>query len=97
MAQLPKGLPLELMQTRWKSQIDPLLANPVNSVSFLKNIALNNGSTVINHLLGRKMQGWFVLDIDGAGNPYRDPAAPFNATTLTLISSAACNVNLGVF
>lgn len=95
MAQLPINLPVPLMQTKWASQLNPVLANPLNSVSILKNVDLLTGANIINHLLGREMQGWMILDIDAAVVPYR--SAPFNNLTLTLTASAPCTVNIGVF
>ena len=93
--QLPLKLSLDMMQTKWKSILDPLIANILNSENILKDVKLSVGDNVINHLLGRKMQGWEILDIDGASVIYR--SAPLNATTLTLNSSAAVTVSLGVF
>lgn len=95
MAQLPINLPLPLMQTKWSSQLNPVLANPINNVSILKNISLKNGTTIIPHLLQRNPQGWFLTDIQGAATIYR--SAPFNNLTLTLTSNAAVTVNIGVF
>lgn len=83
------------MQTRWKSLIDPVLANPLNGISIISNQALINGQTVINHKLGRVMQGWFLVDIQGPATIYR--SAPFNNLTLTLTSNTAVVVNIGVF
>jgi hypothetical protein len=93
--QLPIKLPLDLMQQRWKSLLDPILGNPVNGVSILPNVKLNNGVTVINHKLGQVQQGWFLTDIQGAATIYR--SAAFNDLTLTLTSNAAVTVNIGVF
>jgi hypothetical protein len=84
-----------MTQTLWASQLDPLLANPLNSVRVLPNVSLNNGVTVINHLLGQMMQGWFLTDIQGAATIYR--SAAMNSLTLTLTSNAAVTVNIGVF
>lgn len=92
---LSKSLPLELMLTQWASQLEPLIGNPLNSVLILKNVELAMGDTVINHRLGKTQQGWFLVDIDGAATVYR--SAAFNALTLTLNSSAAVTVSLGVF
>jgi len=93
--QLPLGFPLPQMQTLWKSLLDPVLDNPLNDISILKNVQLNNGVTVINHRLGRNQQGWFLTDIQGAATVYR--SAAFNSLTLTLTSNAAVTVNIGVF
>jgi hypothetical protein len=80
---------------KWKSLIDPLLKNPLNQISILENIELQIGNNVINHKLGRKMQGWIVLDVNAATVIYR--SAPLNNLTLTLNSSAKATINLGVF
>ena len=92
---LPQKLPLPLMQTQWAAQLNPLLDNPLSSAILLEGVSLNNGVTVVNHLLGRQMQGWFIVDINGAATVYR--SAPMNNKTLTLTSSAAVTVNIGVF
>lgn len=92
---LPLKLSLDMMQTKWKSQLDPVLANPMTNISILKNVQLKSGSNVINHLLGQMQQGWILTDIQGAATVYR--GAPFNEFTLTLISSADVTVNIGVF
>lgn len=84
-----------LMQSNWASQIDPIITNPLNKANILNNVALANGVTVINHLLGRMMQGWFIVDITGAATIYR--SAAMNNLTLTLTSNAAVTVNIGVF
>jgi hypothetical protein len=84
-----------MMQTKWASIINPFLMNPTNSKNVLMGISLNNGVTVINHLLGRMMQGWTLTDINGSASIYR--SAPMNNTTLTITSNAAVVVNIEVF
>lgn len=83
------------METKWKSILDPVIANNLNNVSILTEVSLINGVTVINHRLGKLLQGWFLLDINGAATIYR--SAPFSTTTLTLTSNAAVVVDVGVF
>lgn len=83
------------MQTNWASQLNPLLAQPMSSGLILKDVALISGTTVVNHLLGRKIQGWFVVDSNAAATVYRSAAK--NALTLSLTSSAAVTVDLFVF
>lgn len=100
MAQLPllQGLgssTLYRMLTQWKSQIDPVLAEPLTGGSFLQNVPLVSGTTVINHLLGQTPQGWLLADNTAAVTVFR--SAPFNASTLTLTSSGATTVSLYVF
>lgn len=95
---LPLHLDLPQMQSKWKSQIDPLLSNPVIKGQLLTNILLANGTTVINHGLGRKLIGWFLVGINGAATVYDSQAS--NQTpqlTLVLVSNAAVSCNLWVF
>ena len=89
-------LPLSLLQTQWKAQLDPILANPMTNMVVLKNIDLIAGDNVINHTLGRIQQGWIITDQQKSGATiYR--SAPFDSTTLTLTSSAEVTISLGVF
>ena len=83
------------MMTKWSSTLNPLIANPLNNVTILKNVALINGVTNVNHLLQKTQQGWFLTDIQGPATIYR--SAPFNALTLTLTSNVAVVVDIGVF
>lgn len=85
----------QLLQTKWKSILDPLLKNPLVDGLLLNGLDITSGTTVINHRLGRKMQGWFVVDTDAGTDIYR--SAPFNDKTLTLTSGTACVVSLWVF
>jgi hypothetical protein len=77
------------------SAVNPLLNNPLNTCSILNDVVLIDGVNVINHKLGRQMLGWFLTDIQGIASIYR--SAPFNSLTLTLTSSAAVTVSIGVF
>lgn len=95
MANLPQQLPISQMQTRWASQLNPLLSRPANNSSLLTDIELNTGVNVINHLLGKKMQGWIIIDIDAAITYYR--SAPMNDLTLTLTCSGPATVSIEVF
>lgn len=85
----------QLMQNKWASILNPLLGKPMSSANILKGVQLINGTTVVNHLLGRNMQGWMISDIDAGATIYR--SASFNNLTLSLTSNAACTVNLVVF
>lgn len=100
MAQLP--LPSQLSDrllsvtlARWKAILDPLIAKPQSSGSILTQVDLKIGINVINHLLGEQLQGWSIVDINGAATIYR--SAPFNNKTLTLTSSATVTVDIAVF
>lgn len=85
----------QLMQSSWSTQINPLLANPSLKSLLIKDIALASGANVISHRLGRKPQGWRIVDINGAATIYR--SANFNNLTLTLTSDASVTVAIEVF
>jgi hypothetical protein len=95
---LPLKLPLPQMQSQWKAQLDPVLSNPLLQGQLLTQVSLNNGTTTINHGLGRKLVGWFLVGISGAGTVYDTQTT--NQTpqlTLVLVSNAAVTANLWVF
>ena len=96
--QLPYGLTLSQMQTKWASILNPLLGNPVNNGSILKNVSLKSGSNTINTMLGRPLQGWSVVRQRGAAEIYDDQDANQSPNlTLVLVSNAAVSVDLLVF
>lgn len=87
---------LSKMQTKWKSILDPILAKPQSLI--LKNVALINGTTVINHLLGRKLQGWKPVRLRALASIYDTQDS--NQTpdkTLVLVSNAAVVADIEVF
>jgi len=92
---LTQNLTLSQMQSKWASILNPVLTNPINSANVLTSIFLKNGTTVVPHMLGRLMQGWFIADQNASASIYR--SAPMNSTNLTLTSNAAVTVNLAVF
>lgn len=86
------------MQTVWAGVLNPILANPLLNGRIVKDVALVNGDTTFNHLLGRKLQGWFITRISAAATIYDKQST--NATpqlTLVLNSSASATVDVYVF
>lgn len=88
-------LPLSLMQSTWSAALNPVLSNPTTNPGIITNQVLVTGMNVINHKLGKKMQGWVITDINAAITVYR--SQPFNDLTLTLVASAPGVVSLEVF
>lgn len=90
--------PLSLMQSQWATELNPLLKNPALQSVILKNVDLINGTTIINHKLGRKLQGWKTVRVRAAATIY-DTQDTNNTTeiTLRLVSNAAVTVDLEVF
>lgn len=53
---------LSLMQTKWASILNPLIKNPLLNGHIIENITLPpDRAVIINHKLGRKLVGWFVI------------------------------------
>lgn len=95
---LPKQLPLERMQSIWKEQIDPLIANPLNNGNILKSISLSSGTNVINHKLGRNLQGWYTTRVRAEVSLYdQQDTNQTPQLTLILIASAPAIIDLAVF
>lgn len=86
---------LQLMQTKWASELNPLLAKPLSKSLILRDVKLINGVNNINHLLGRTQQGWIIADVDAIASIFR--SQPFNDLTLTLTTNADCTVTLMVY
>lgn len=55
-----KLLELSLMQNRWAEIIQPVVDKPFNSGLILESITVASGDNIINHKLGKKLQGWIV-------------------------------------
>lgn len=95
---LAQKLPLELMQTQWAQELNPLISNPTTKTTVLKNINLVTGTNVINHKLGRALQGWYLVRIRAATTVYDTQDANQTPTlTLVLNASAPAIVDLVVF
>lgn len=98
MALLAQKLPLDQMQTKWAAAINPVLSNALIDGQLLEGIKLVNGVTVINHGLGRKLQGWFIVGINAAATVFDNQATnQMPQLTLSLTSNAACTVSLWCF
>lgn len=98
MSRLPQNLTWDDADNKWASILDPIIANPANNSLLLKNLVLTIGQNVINHTLGRKLQGWILCDIDGIANIYSTQATnSMPALTLNLTSDANCTISLLVF
>ena len=83
------------MQNAWTKELNPVLAMPLNQGIMLEDITLQVGANVINHLLGRKMIGWIIIDQDAQASMFR--SQPLNNKTLTLTSDAIVTLKLWVF
>lgn len=89
------GKTLNLLQTKYRAILNPLIALPILNGNQLLAQPLVIGSNVINHRLGRMQQGYLITDLTGPATVYR--SASFNDKTLTLTSNANCNISLWCF
>ena len=95
---LPQKLPLPLMQTQWAQQLDPIIANPTVNSIVLKNISLATGTNVVNHKLGRVLQGWKPTRVRASATLYdQQDSNQTPQLTLILVASAPVVVDLEVF
>lgn len=89
---------LNMLQTRWASLINPLVACPLTKGLQLSSVVLVSGANSINHKLARKLQGWIIVGIDGVASIYDTQATnSMPDRTLNLVSNAAVTVNLWVY
>jgi hypothetical protein len=90
---------LMLMQTRWASQLNPVIALPWSTGVLLKSVVLASGSNTINHLLARNLQGWIPVRFHGGFAQIYDTqdTNTMPSLTLKLTSSAGVTVDLLVF
>lgn len=89
---------LMLMQTQWASQLDPVISCPLLQGRLIQGIDLSVGTNVINHKLGRKLVGWFLVGVNGSHSIYDIQAEnSLPNLTLNLVSSSDVTVALWVF
>jgi len=86
---------LNLLQTKWRSQLNPILAIPMLDGLQLTDVRLVTGVNVINHKLGRKQIGWIVTDTNANEGVYR--TEPLNDVNLTLTATGNVTVSLWVY
>jgi hypothetical protein len=96
---LPLETTLPMLSTKWKSQLDPVLANPFMGGHLISNMVLTSGDNTINHGLGAKLQGWVVVGNTSGGITFFDKQANNPSPQLTLILNVSGNttVSLWVF
>lgn len=86
------------LQQNVKQVVDPLTNNPVLLGIILEQVQLVTGSNTINHLLGRKLQGWIIVRQRGPAQIYDGQDSNLTPNlTLILNSSADVSVNIYVF
>jgi hypothetical protein len=89
---------VQLLQNKWAGVLNPIIANPLNNVSILKNVKLTSGANSVAHLLQKPLTGWFIVRQRGPASVYdQQDNNQSPQLTLKLISSASVSVDLAVF
>jgi hypothetical protein len=89
---------LSLLQTNWAQQLNPIIEKPTNQSNILKSVSLTTGTNVINHLLGRTLQGWKIVRQRALATIYDNQDNNQSPQiTLFLVSSANVSIDLEVF
>ncbi len=88
-ADLPVSMP------RWKSELDPILANLLLQGEQITGVSLTTTPTVIPHNLHQVPKGWLLADQNADAVVFR--TAPMTNQSVTLQATAACVVNLWVY
>lgn len=85
-------------RTKWSSQINPVIANPLTNGNLLTSIKVVSGKNTINHGLGRKLQGYIVV-MNNAATTFYDSQSANQMPDLTLIlnASGAATISIYVF
>lgn len=91
-------LTLTLLQSNWATLLNPVLDNPIVQGDILEGIQLASGANTINHKLGRKLRGWFIVRQRALASIYdTQDTNPTPAVTLRLTSNASVKVDIFVF
>ncbi len=95
---LSAKLPWELANPKWAATINPVLSNPLVTGNLLQNLVLKTGVNTINHFLGRKLQGYFVV-INSDPVTFHDNQSNNSQADLTLllVASGPATVSIYVF
>lgn len=89
---------INMVQDNIANVLEPLSSNPLISGLILTSVALKTGSNTVNHKLGRKLRGWFIVRQRSAASIYdNQDSNTLNAVSLILVSSANVTVDLYVF
>lgn len=88
---------LSMMQTKWASQLNPLLSNVLNKAYIIKNIKLQTGDNTINHLQDKALNGYIITRMQGSFAQIYEVPSDMPKKTLILNASAPTTVDLMVF
>lgn len=86
------------IQSNIITPLNLILSNPITDGILLQNVTLSSGDNSINHKLGRKLQGWFIVRQRASASIYdKQDSNSLPDKTLSLNASAQVTVDLYVF
>lgn len=106
MATNPTAIPLVQTEDRNINQLQSNIIPPLNTIiknkivnnNFLSGVQLINGTTVVNHLLDRKLVGWVITRQKSSAIIFdSQDTNPDQDVSLRLVSNAAVIVDIMVF
>lgn len=94
---LSSKLTWELANPKWAASLNPVLANPLVSGQIIQ-ATVKTGKNVINHGLGKTLQGYIII-LNNAAVTFHDTQATNSMPDLTLqlIASGPATISLYVF
>jgi hypothetical protein len=88
---------LNLLQTQWGTQLNPVIGNPLVSGVLQKNIKLVPGVNAVNHMLSRNLQGYIITGMHGNFTQIYDTTSTQPSLILNLNSSVAATIDIYCF
>lgn len=85
------------MQNSWAAILNPALAKEILNGNLVRNQVLVMGANVINHGLGRKLQGWMVTRLRDSFVQIYDTQDSNSMPNLTLNLNASAPVVVDVW
>lgn len=86
------------LQSNIENSIKSILIKTQNDSIVLQNVQLSTGANVINTMLGRKLQGWYIVRQRGLAQVYDTQDQNLSPQlTLFLTSSADVSIDLILF
>jgi len=93
---LSPKLPWDLANPKWAAILNPVLANPLINGLLISNVFVYPGQNVINHGLGRILQGYIVV-MNNADITFYDDQLVNQQPSLTLLLNASGQATISLY
>jgi hypothetical protein len=87
---------LQRLQDNIAISLNPLVTSPTLNTQVLKSVSLSSGTNVINHKLGRNLQGWKITRMRDTFSQIYDSQDSNPNPTKTLILNSSVNVVIDI-